>query len=277
MSNVEIKDYAFNNLLSYGKLVTIDVEMVPYPDKRQRTIRILLPESYDGKKRFPVLYMHDAQMLFPDDGDRPKWFIDKAMKTLSDEGIEVIIVGIDTSLYRGSELCPDLPPTKNHFMLNDQTPSGDIYARFIVEHLKPIIDANFMVLDGKENTGVGGASMGGMISHYIALEYPNVFSKSLVFSPAYSFVDWDAMLERMETYDWDRINESKFYILSGGNEVERRLLTLQSSVRCYETLMEKGIGEENVILVTDSRLLHHESSWGALFPDAMRFLFGKQD
>ena len=108
--------------------------------------------------------------------------------------------------------------------------------------------------------------MGGMISHYIALEYPNVFSKSLVFSPAYSFVDWDAMLERMEKYDWDRINESKFYILSGGNEVERRLLTLQSSVHCYETLMEKGIGEENVILVTDSRLLHHESSWGALSP-----------
>lgn len=162
-------------------------------------------------------------------------------------------------------------------MLNGQTPTGNLYSRFIVEHLKPIINANFKVLDGPENTGVGGASMGGMISHYIALEYPEVFSKAMVFSPAYSFVDWDSMLERMETYDWNQIKGSKFYILSGGNDVERRLFTLRSSVRCYESLMEKGMDEKNVILVSDSRLLHHELSWGSMFADAIRFLFSPGD
>ena len=54
----------------------------------------------------------------------------------------------------------DCPPTKDHFMLNGEEPTGHLYSRFIVEHLKPIIDANFVVLDGPENTGVGGASMG---------------------------------------------------------------------------------------------------------------------
>ena len=54
-----------------------------------------------------------------------------------------------------------------------------------------------------------------------------------------------------------------------GNDVERRLFTLRSSVRCYESLMEKDMDEKNVILVTDSRLMHHERSWGAMFADAV--------
>jgi predicted alpha/beta superfamily hydrolase len=273
MQNIDIKDYEHNNLLAYGKLVTFDTTMESYPDKRTRTIRVLLPESYDGVKRFPILYMHDAQLLFPESGGRPKWNVDESLKKLSEEGLEIVVVGIDTSMHRGSELCPDCPPTKDHFMLNGEEPTGHLYSRFIVEHLKPIIDANFMVLDGPENTGVGGASMGGMISHYIALEYPEVFGKALVFSPAYSFIEWDVMKERMEAYDWDRIKNSKFYILSGGNDVERRLFTLRSSVRCYESLMEKDMDEKNVILVTDSRLMHHETSWGAMFADAVRYLF----
>ena len=52
MQNIDIKDYEHNNLLAYGKLVTFDTTMESYPDKRTRTIRVLLPESYDGVKRF---------------------------------------------------------------------------------------------------------------------------------------------------------------------------------------------------------------------------------
>jgi hypothetical protein len=37
--------------------------------------------------------------------------------------------------------------------------------------------------------------------------------------------------------------------------------------------MEKDMDEKNVILVTDSRLMHHETSWGAMFADAVRYLF----
>ena len=273
MNDIQINDYENNDLLRFGKLVTFDILMEPYPDLRKRTIRVFLPEGYDGKKKYPVLYMHDAQMLFPDKEGRPKWNLDREMKTLHEKGLTAVIVGIDTSMHRGSELCPDYPATEHHFMLNKEEPTGDLYARFIVEKLKPVIDANFAVLSDRQNTGVGGASMGGMISHYIALGYPEVFGKSMVFSPAYSFIDWDALVESFKKFNWDRLKNTKFYILSGGNDVERRLKTLESSVRCYEHLMENGLDEKHVVLVTDSRLLHHESSWSAMFADAFRYLF----
>lgn len=115
--------------------------------------------------------------------------------------------------------------------------------------------------------------MGGMISHYIATKYPEVFGKCMVFSPAYSFVDWDVMKKQLIACDWNRIKNNRFYILSGGNDVERRLFTLRSSVRCYEFMMEMGVDEEHVVFVTDSRLMHHETSWSAMFADAFHYLF----
>ena len=44
-----------------GKLFTFEMEMSTMPDKRRRTIRVWLPELYDGVRRFPVLYLHDGQ------------------------------------------------------------------------------------------------------------------------------------------------------------------------------------------------------------------------
>lgn len=273
MEHIQIRDYEYNDLLQYGRLVTFDVVMEPYPDRRTRTVRVLLPEGYDGMKIFPVLYMHDAQLLFPGNERRPSWYLDCEMKKLAAEGLRAVIVGIDTGMHRGSELCPDCPPTNDHFMLGDETPTGDLYARFIVEHLKPIVDTNFAVLEGPENTGVGGASMGGMISHYIAMKYPEIFGKCMVFSPAYSFVEWDAVKQMLSACDWEKARNTRYYILSGGNDVERRLHTLRSSVRCYDYMLEMGVDEAHVLLVTDSRLKHHETSWSEMFADAFRYLF----
>ena len=205
-----------------------------------------------------------------------KWKLDRELKKVHDKGIDAVIVAIDTNMtHRGSELCPNYPPTKAHFMLRDAPPSGDTYAKFLVDELMPVVKENFAVLEDRENTGVGGASMGGMISHYIALKYPELFSKCMVFSPAYSFIEWDTMVEDFKSYDYKRIEGIRFYILSGGNEVERNLKTLDSSVKCYEHLMANGVDEEHVILVTDSRLLHHESSWSKMFEDAFTYLYEK--
>ena len=71
MQDISIKDYEHNDLIKYGKLVTFEMVMKPYNDERKRTVRVHLPEGYDGKKKYPVFYMHDAQMLFDDGGEWP--------------------------------------------------------------------------------------------------------------------------------------------------------------------------------------------------------------
>ena len=57
-----------SELVDCGKLYTFEIAMTPIPDGRKRTIRVWLPEIYDGVRRFPVLYMHDGQYVFPDNG-----------------------------------------------------------------------------------------------------------------------------------------------------------------------------------------------------------------
>ena len=56
---------------------------------------------------------------------------------------------------------------------------------FIVKVVKPQIDAAYRTQPGREPTGIMGSSMGGLISHYAVLQYPKVFSKAGIFSPAY--------------------------------------------------------------------------------------------
>ncbi|MBK9791523.1 MAG: hypothetical protein IPP60_00035 [Sphingobacteriales bacterium] len=58
---------------------------------------------------------------------------------------------------------------------------GDKYAQFLVNTLKPYIDANYRTLSDRMFTAIGGSSLGGLIAYYTALEFDTVFSKALIF------------------------------------------------------------------------------------------------
>jgi predicted alpha/beta superfamily hydrolase len=68
---------------------------------------------------------------------------------------------------------------------------ADSYGRMLVEELKPFIDSEYRTLTDPANTGLGGASFGGIVSLYLGLKYPMVFGKSAVMSPS---VWWDDKL-----------------------------------------------------------------------------------
>jgi enterochelin esterase-like enzyme len=52
---------------------------------------------------------------------------------------------------------------------------SDAYLRFLVEELKPAIDAKYATRPEREATFLMGSSMGGLISAYALTEYPQVF------------------------------------------------------------------------------------------------------
>ena len=99
-----------------GRLVTFEIAMDPIPDRRMRTIRVWTPESYDGTRRFPVLYMHDGQHMFTG-RDAPafmgSWQCEERICQLEPEA-QCMIVAIDTSDDRGSELLPPYKRNPNH-------------------------------------------------------------------------------------------------------------------------------------------------------------------
>ena len=97
--------YPKTELLPYGTMQSFEMEMTPYPDHRTRTIRVWLPDDYDGVKRFPVVYMHDGQGLFLSGDGRAKLEPDRALTKLREEdGISAIVVGIDTAPTSESRL-----------------------------------------------------------------------------------------------------------------------------------------------------------------------------
>lgn len=160
-----------------------------------RHVDIWTPEGYDPTKKYPVIYMHDGQMLFDSTNtwNHQEWKVDEVLSQLiSDKKIKpCIVVGIHSSKTRHADYFPQkafeiLPlDIKNGYMPIDSTkrvsstfpngPQADNYLKFIVKELKPFIDTKFATISDSTGTYVAGSSMGGLISMYAMFEYPSIF------------------------------------------------------------------------------------------------------
>ena len=267
-----------SELVDRGKLVTFEIPMDPIPDRRMRTIRVWMPELYDGVRRFPVLYLHDGQQVFAGKDPRPgmgNWQCDQRISALEPEA-QCIVVAIDTSNDRGSELLP--PYTRNPRFRIPRSPDapeitalGGYYADFVRDTLKPVIDEHFMTLPDAAHTCIGGASMGGLQSLYMTLKDPDVFGRSLDLSSGLDILD-ESCLELIDAYDPKRLENARFYMTSGDQWVEVTILNATFTVyrRMKNTLK---LSSRQLCMVVDSRESHWGTSWGKFLPDALRFLF----
>jgi enterochelin esterase-like enzyme len=173
-----------------------------------RNVDVWLPPGYDAKDRCAVVYMHDGQMLF--DGritwNKTAWNMAETAAALMREGKipQTLIVGIwSIGSTRQSEYFPEkaLPfvprGLRDKFVRSDLSgkPQADNYLRFIVEELKPAIDARYATLPDRAHTTVMGSSMGGIISLYAICEYPAVFGGAGCLSTG-----WIATLPKNATF-----------------------------------------------------------------------------
>ena len=164
-------------------------QRVPSRHVDARDVDVWLPPSYgrDPQRRYPVLYMHDGQNLFdPALGyTGVDWDIDGAMTRLIEAGDirETIVVGVWNSPLRFAEYMPRAPVQtemvssgiEGRLIGRAEDIRSDGYLHFLVDELKPFIDAQYRTLPGRDDTVVMGSSMGGLISLYAAAEYPDVF------------------------------------------------------------------------------------------------------
>lgn len=176
-----------------GKLIHIEQFQSKYVDARN--VDIWLPATYDGKKRFDVLYMHDGQMLFDSatTWNKQTWDADDVVSTLMKNKTvkDFIIVAVwNAGAKRHSDYFPQQPFEQLTAVEKDTVtkqlqrvgrtnelfqPQSDMYLQFLVTELKPFVDANYRVHKTKEHTFIAGSSMGGLISMYAVCEYPDVF------------------------------------------------------------------------------------------------------
>lgn len=174
-----------------------------------RPVDVWLPPGYDSAAAhvYPVIYMHDGQNLF-----EPSvafagvdWGIDEALARLIAQGVTAgaIVVGVWNVAERRREYMPQkplaIPSVREAARLYTGEPDfdawSDRYLRFLVEELKPTIDAAYRTASARTNTFVMGSSMGGLISLYALCEYPAVFGGAGCVSThwpigADALVDW---------------------------------------------------------------------------------------
>jgi predicted alpha/beta superfamily hydrolase len=229
---------------------------------RKRRIWIYLPKGYaTSKANYPVLYMHDGQNLFNEQtAPFGEWGVDEAMDSLQKQtGKEVIVVGIDNGGdKRMSEYNPyDFKETKGE---------GNQYIEFLVKTLKPYIDQKFRTKKDAANTFTAGSSMGGLISLYAVVKYPNVFGGAGVFSPAF----WTApqLYADVEKTDWGG-NKPKFYFYAGGKEST----TMVSDMNRMIALIEKKPNVNTTTFVNPLGL-HNEPTWRKQFPVFYKWMVG---
>ncbi len=153
-----------------------------------RPVDVWLPADYSPDKRYNVLYVHDGQMLYDARmaWNGQAWDLHLAVARLAAAGriADTLIVGVwNNGPWRRSEyfpqkFLPHLPAPVRERLVADGLkgkPQSDAYLRFLVEELKPAIDARYATRPGREHTFVLGSSMGGLISVYAMNEYPQVF------------------------------------------------------------------------------------------------------
>jgi predicted alpha/beta superfamily hydrolase len=180
----EPPDFAVPVLVDGNERLRLHRQFVSAFLPARRDVIIALPPDYFSSKRsYPVLYLQDGQNLFDGSTSFIKgsfWDVQTTSDRLIEEGAieSLIVVGVyNTGIARMDEYTPMRDPKLGGG-------KADLYARLMVEELKPWVDRTYRTLDGPAHTGVGGSSLGGLVSLYLGLTLPEVFGRLAVLSPS---------------------------------------------------------------------------------------------
>jgi predicted alpha/beta superfamily hydrolase len=230
---------------------------------RKRRIAVYLPPNYTNSGKFyPVLYMHDGQNVFDKATSYAgEWEVDETLnKIYKESGLEIIVVAIDNSENRMQEYT-----AWEHKEYGK--PEGKAYIDFIVHTLKPTIDTELRTKKDAFHTGIMGSSMGGLISHYAALQYPEVFGRVGVFSPSFWFSENIIPFTRYKSAE---AKKSKFYFLMGEKEGNSMITNFQKVTNAMKTT---NFPNENMLVKLAPNGAHSEAFWRSEFEEAVIWLF----
>lgn len=280
----KIKDYIrydkVPNDISSGHLYTKEITL-PYPNESKRIVRIYLPSDYDGKKKHKLLFMCDGQNIVDAyTSAYGEWDIDDHDEWLIQNGYpSIVVVGIDcpkNPFFRTMEYVINNVPANKHF--EDDVPKdvevrryGKTYLDYVVNELLPDIRKTFSVSVERKDTAYGGSSMGGLFAFDAVNTYPDIFSFSLAFSPAFCIHRKRPLKRYVKNY---YKNQGQYiYLLSGKIGFEK--MFTRPTKRMYKQLIKQGF-ENNVMLNIDKKGEHNEATWSKHFLSAILFWYSKE-
>lgn len=233
---------------------------------KHRRIAVMLPYNYHEhpERRYPVLYLQDGQNLYEDSAPYGTWAVNKRLAQLAEQGIgDIIVVAIDhAESYRIKEYLPFEHP---EFGKGE----GDQYVSFITKELKPHIDQHYRTKPDREHTGIGGSSMGGLISLHAGLTCSDIYSKLMIFSPSL----WISKEIFEEAKVYHPKQPTRMFLYAGAKESQGLLpnmMQLREALSVYEHRHPELLAAEMSVHPEGN---HSEYFWGEAFPYALKWLF----
>ena len=245
--------------------------------RNSRMLRLWLPPRYDAPenktRQYPALYLNDGQNLF----DRAtafggvEWQVDETADRLIRQEVipPLIIVGIDNA--QGDRIKEYLPYRSFHPPI--LRPQGKRYPDFLMNEVMPFLQERYRIASGPENTGLGGSSMGALISLYTVIERPEAFGRLLLESPSLFISHRRPLKYSRLVRQWPE----KVFLAIGTREAGREDKDKQvvEDVRELErTLRSAGLDDLRLRVRIDEGATHNEGEWAKRFPEALTFLFG---
>ncbi len=237
---------------------------------RDRDILVYLPPGYetDPSRRYPVLYLHDGQNLF--DGATSfipgqEWRADETAQALIEQGRirPLIIVGI----YNTDRRVDDYTQSFSWKLLKGG--NADLYGRMIAEELKPFIDRTYRTLPN--DTGLGGSSLGGLVSLHLGITYPELFTRLAVISPS---VWWGDRHLLREVEALPEKTAARIWVDIGTQEGSRGEETVEETRMLRDALVAKGwVLDQDLGYFEDEGAHHNEAAWAGRFDRVLQFLY----
>ncbi len=229
---------------------------------KTRKIWALLPHDYDtSNESYPVMYLQDAQNLFNENAQYGNWEIDKKLAVMAEYKIgKIIIIAIE---HAEKERIKEYNVGKTLLGKGQ----GKKYIRFMTETLKPFVDSNFRTKKEREFTGIGGSSMGGLVSIFSGLRYPEIYGRLMIFSPSL----WVVPKLEIDSDSAEK-SDTKIYLYAGGDESETMIEQVKSfkkNMIASEFIKDKM--KMNLSINMEGK--HSERYWSDEFPKAIEWLF----
>ena len=239
-----------------------------------RDVHVYLPPGYEREisRRYPVLYLQDGQNVFETGDMGAGWRVNETADALIEAGrIEpFIVVAVSNTKARRDEYTPTAIEWK---VANGPISKGggkaNLYGRFLIEELKPFIDRTYRTRPDAASTAIGGASLGGLVSVWLALQLPNVFSSVLAVSPT---VWWDNSVILTKIAALPRPAPVRIWVDIGTLEGEN---AVSGARELRDALAAKGWKRgTDFEYVEQEGGRHDETSWGSRVPGMLTFLYG---
>ncbi|SNR52280.1 alpha/beta hydrolase [Lutibacter flavus] len=237
--------------------------LIPNLNSINHKIWVYLPPNYKtSSKKYPVIYMHDAQNVFDNATSYAgEWKVDETLNELykiTKKGF--IVVAVENG---GEERINEYTPWPHKKYAGGK---GAIYIDFLKNTLKPFIDANYRTKKQAKHTAIIGSSLGGLISYYGGLKYPKTFGKIGALSTSFWFSN------QVEDFTIKNGNNktSKLYLLVGGKEGEDMTAATQ---KMKNLLLKTGFESKNIATKINPEGEHNEAFWSSEFLNIIQWLY----